>query len=101
VPRAANAWNEIFKQQGRVFSEPHEDMPGIVQLLQDQGASTILDLGSGTGRHVVYLAQRGFSVFGLDSSLEGISLARRWLADAGLEADLRLLSMTALRRFVG
>lgn len=93
MSQPTNAWNEIFKQQGKVFTQPHEDMPGIVQLLKNKGADTILDLGSGTGRHVVYLAQSGFSVFGLDSSPEGIAITRRWLAEEGLEADLQLQSM--------
>jgi cyclopropane fatty-acyl-phospholipid synthase-like methyltransferase len=94
MSQTTNAWNEIFKQQGRVFTDPHEDMPSIVQSLKNRGANTILDLGSGTGRHIVYLAQRGFSVFGLDNSPEGIEVTRQWLAEEGLEADLQLQSMT-------
>jgi cyclopropane fatty-acyl-phospholipid synthase-like methyltransferase len=94
VSQSTNAWNEIFAQQGRVFTEPHEDMPRIIQLLKDRGASTVLDLGSGTGRHVVYLAKHGFSVFGLDNSPEGMKATRQWLADEGLTAELRLQSMT-------
>jgi cyclopropane fatty-acyl-phospholipid synthase-like methyltransferase len=90
VARSTNAWNEIFKRQGRVFTEPHEDMPGIVQLLKGRGASPVLDLGSGTGRHTVYLARHGFSVFGLDNSPEGINVTRQWLADEGLATDLQL-----------
>ena len=93
MSQPTNAWNEIFKQHGKVFTQPHEDMTGIVQLLKNKGADTILDLGSGTGRHVVYLAQSGFSVFGLDNSPEGIAITRRWLAEEGLEADLQLQSM--------
>ena len=94
MSQSANAWNEIFKQRGIVFTEPHEDMPGIVQLLKDRRASTILDLGSGTGRHIVYLARNGFSLFGLDNSSEGIEVTHQWLADEGLAADLQLQSMT-------
>jgi len=93
VARSTDAWNEIFKRQGRVFTAPHEDMPRIVRLLKDTGASTVLDLGCGTGRHVVYLAGSGFQVFGLDNSPEGIAATRRWLADEGLGADLQLRSM--------
>ena len=94
MSQPTNAWNEIFKQQGRVFTEPHKDIPRIVQLLKDSGVSTILDLGSGTGRHVVCLARSGFSAFGLDNSPEGINVTRQWLAEEGLEADLQLQSMT-------
>jgi cyclopropane fatty-acyl-phospholipid synthase-like methyltransferase len=89
-----SAWDEVFAREGRVFLEPHEDMPRIVRMLQDRGASTILDLGSGTGRHVVHVAQNGFSASGLDNSLEALASTRQWLADEGLEADLRLQSMT-------
>lgn len=94
MSQSTNAWDEIFAREGRVFLEPHEDGPKIVQILQNRGASTVLDLGCGTGRHVVYLARSGFSVFGLDNSSAGIEATRRWLADEGLGADLQLQSMT-------
>ena len=94
MSQSKNAWNKIFAQQGRVFTEPHEDMPGIVQMLKDRAASTVLDLGSGTGRHVVYLAKNGFSVCGLDHSPEGMKATGRWLADEGLTAELKLQSIT-------
>ncbi len=93
MSQSTNAWDGIFAQQGRVFAGPHEDMPGIIHLLKDRGASTVLDLGSGSGRHVVYLARHGFAVFGLDNSPQGIKATRQWLADEGLTAELRLQSM--------
>jgi cyclopropane fatty-acyl-phospholipid synthase-like methyltransferase len=74
--------------------EPHEDMPGLARLLKERQGQTILDLGCGTGRHTVYLAQQGFSVHGLDNSPHGLEMTRRWLADEGLQADLRLQNMT-------
>jgi SAM-dependent methyltransferase len=94
VAQSTNPWDDLYKRQGRVFTEPHEDMPGIVRLLKDRGATTVLDLGSGTGRHTIYLARNGFSVFGLDNSPEGINVTRQWLADEGLVANLQLQSMT-------
>ncbi len=94
MSQLTNAWNEIFKERGRVFYEPHPDIPGIVKLLGDRGATKVLDLGSGTGRHTVYLARNGFTVYGLDNSPEGIKTTRQWLADEGLTADLQLRSIT-------
>jgi SAM-dependent methyltransferase len=93
VSPSTSSWNEIFKQQGKVFRQPHEDIPGVGQLLLEREASNVLDLGCGTGRHVVYLARSGLSVFGLDNSPEGIRLTRQWLKEEGLDADLRLQSM--------
>jgi cyclopropane fatty-acyl-phospholipid synthase-like methyltransferase len=93
VSQPTHAWDKIFKQQGRVFTEPHEAMPGIVRLLKKAQAQTLLDLGCGSGRHTVYLARQGFSVYGLDNAPQGIALTRQWLADEGLQADLQLHSM--------
>jgi len=94
VAQSPESWDDIFTQQGKVFTEPHEDLPEYVQSLKQPGASTILDLGCGSGRHVIYLAKCDFSVFGLDNSPEGLKITRQWLHDEGLDADLRLHSMT-------
>jgi len=89
-----NPWDNVFKEHGAFFGEPHEDMAKVVELLKRNGARTVLDLGSGSGRHVVYLARNGFSAYGLDSSPEGIEISRNWLKREGLTADLRIRSMT-------
>ena len=90
---STNTWDDIFKQNGRVFNAPHSDMPGIVQLMKDRGTKTVLDLGNGTGRHAVYLAKNGFVVYGLDSSPEAIRATQQWLSEEGLTADLKLGNM--------
>jgi SAM-dependent methyltransferase len=88
-----NVWDEVFRRQGHVFREPHEDLTAVVEPLRARGAATVLDLGCGTGRHLVALARAGFAVHGLDDSPEGIALARDWLAAEGLSADIRLGNM--------
>jgi SAM-dependent methyltransferase len=91
----SKAWDKRFKKEGKVFEEPHEDMSGIISALKEKGARTILDLGSGSGRHVVFLARNGFSVFGLDNSPEGTRIAKNWLEHEGLSADFHVQEMTA------
>jgi SAM-dependent methyltransferase len=88
------AWNEIFEKRGRVFADPHEEMPRVVRTLKKSGGKTVLDLGCGTGRHIIYLAELGFAVYGLDSSPEGIEASRQWLFNKKLVADLRVHDMT-------
>lgn len=83
-------WDAIFTERGKVFAQPHDDMPSLADTLVARGARTLLDLGSGTGRHVVYFAGRGFAVCGLDSSPEGLRLTQQWLDGEGLTAELRL-----------
>src|SRR5271169_140919 len=90
------AWDKRFKKEGKIFEEPHEDLPRIASLLKEQGAKRLLDLGSGTGRHVVYLAKRGFSVFGLDNSPAGIRIAKSCISSEGLKADLQVQDMTEI-----
>jgi len=51
--KTTKAWEKIFQQGGKVFLYPHEDMNMIAQTLNKQGAKRILDLGSGSGRHVI------------------------------------------------
>ncbi len=87
------AWDAIFRRQGNIWTRPQEDMPRLLDVLVAQGAKTLLDLGCGTGRHVVYFAQHGFSVHGLDNSPEGLRLTEQALRDAGLTAHLHLQDM--------
>lgn len=63
----------------------------------------VLDLGCGTGRIAVPLAERGLEVVGLDNSPEMLDSCRRNLSAAGLEAELALGEMSGFdlgeRRF--
>jgi SAM-dependent methyltransferase len=95
VSHAPNPWDTIFRERGRVFLQPQENMPALADLLCARGAVTLLDLGCGTGRHVVYFARRGFTVSGFDESPQGIELTRQWLDARGLTADLRVGNMLA------
>jgi len=85
---APNPWDGVFEREGRVFLHPHPDMEGLARTLRERGAASVLDLGSGSGRHVVFLARHGFDVTGLDESPQGIALTRQALAAEGLTAHL-------------
>lgn len=47
----------------------------LIQEFAEPGAASILDFGSGTGRHAIDLASRGYSVRGIDSSASMVALA--------------------------
>ncbi|MFH0987716.1 MAG: class I SAM-dependent methyltransferase [Patescibacteria group bacterium] len=83
-------WDKIFKEQGKVFKKPQEDMPGIVKLFKKDKVKKVLDLGCGSGRHVIYLTKKGFDVYGMDNSECGIRIARNWLREEGIKADLKI-----------
>lgn len=89
-----NAWDDIFKKEGRFFDKPHKDLPGLVKILKKNKSSKILDLGCGSGRHVVYLAKKGFEVYGIDISKVAIDMSQKWLKEEGLSAELSVQDMT-------
>ena len=86
-------WNEIFKERGKVFLKPHEDMGRVVKAFKESGVKTVLDLGCGTGRHLVYLAKRGFRVYGFDIASDGIRIAKVWLKKEKLHASFQVGSI--------
>lgn len=86
-------WNRIFKKQGKVFLKPQEDILNIVKTFKKHGVKRILDLGCGSGRHVIYFAKNGFSVYGIDIAEEGIKITKEWLKKEKLQANLKVGSI--------
>jgi SAM-dependent methyltransferase len=86
----ATSWDAIFAQEGRFFKEPQQDVVALAEELNQAGLHRVLDLGCGSGRHVVYLRKHGFDVIGLDNAPHGLRLTAVWLADEQLAAPLVL-----------
>ena len=83
-------WDAIFKQYGYVYTAPQENVLKIVELFKKRGVRKVLDLGCGSGRHLLHLAEQGFETFGIDLSGKAIELAATWLKERGLRADIRV-----------
>ena len=81
---------KVFKEKGKVWVKPQEDIPKLSRKWKKEGMKRILDLGCGTGRHLVYLAKKGFEAYGIDIAEEGIKIARKWLEKENLRADLKV-----------
>lgn len=94
MKRDSTVWENIFQEHGKVFLEPHWDMANVIKQMQSIQAKNVLDLGCGTGRHLIYLSTHGFSVYGLDNSQEGIKASAQWLQAEKLCAELVLQEMT-------
>ncbi|XOB41730.1 MAG: class I SAM-dependent methyltransferase [Candidatus Nealsonbacteria bacterium] len=86
-------WDKIFKKYGKVFTKIERDLPKIVKIFKKHNVKKVLDLGSGTGRHVIYLAKNGFEVYGIDISEEGIKITKNWLRENELKAGLKVGSI--------
>ncbi|MHA1769887.1 MAG: class I SAM-dependent methyltransferase [Candidatus Thorarchaeota archaeon] len=81
-------WDEIFRTQGHLFREPHSEMPRLLSLFKKNNVRRVLDLGCGTGRHLVYFAGQGIEMYGTDSSLSALALAKEWIDEEGLSANV-------------
>lgn len=89
------SWGKgFYGKEGRfrdsIFRIPHRDLPKFVELLKSVDGKDVLDLGCGTGRHVIALAREGFRVFGLDIVETAIEVAKERLQEEGLEAEVRV-----------
>lgn len=86
-------WNKIFKTRGKVFEKPKEEMLKILKIFKQRKVEKVLDLGCGSGRHIIFLAKHGFNVYGFDIANEGIKITKQWLKKEKLKADLKIGSI--------
>jgi len=81
-------WDDIFTKRGKVFTNPHQDMERLTKIFKENGVQRVLDLGCGTGRHLLFFSKKGFDVYGLDKSPKGLEIAKNWLDEEKLSAKL-------------
>ena len=76
---------------------------GLVNLVESGRAKPCraIDLGCGTASNVIYLAQHGFDVTGVDFIASAIELGRAKALQAGVEANLVVDDLTNLQHING
>jgi len=82
-----NAWETWYPKKEDV---PDEDMPVLEKIFRENNITKILDVGCGTGRHTIYFAERGFTVFGFDFAPDAIKRAKEKIKERNLRAHLRI-----------
>ena len=94
-----NNWDALY-EKGYRARYPNEDVVRFIQsnFPDKKGRENIkiLDIGSGTGRHIIYLADEGFNVYGVEVAKKGIDLTKKWLKNVGLKAVLRHVDLDEL-----
>ena len=81
-------WDDIFNERGKLFIEPHSDMIRIAGFFRENHIKRILDLGCGTGRHLIFFSKLGFDIYGFDASSRALEIARNWLDEEGLDVKV-------------
>lgn len=83
-----------------LFGKPPWDTgispPELVAFIQLHSTGRALDLGCGTGRNVLALAQAGWQVTGVDFAVRAVAAAKRRIRAAHARADIRLGDVTRL-----
>jgi SAM-dependent methyltransferase len=72
--RSAEFYDELY--EGKDYAAEAHYVDGVIQR-HLPGASSLLDLGCGTGRHAIEFTEKGYAVVGVDRSPEMIGKAQR------------------------
>lgn len=91
-----STWEKIYKKGQLLKIDPDDEIENIEKIFRSNGVNRVLDLGCGGGRHLIYLARKGFDLYGLDSSPTGLAFTLDCLADEKLVAHLTLCDMKKL-----
>jgi SAM-dependent methyltransferase len=85
-------WNSIYEAKGIFQKNPSPGVLAAINHFGEKKLSRILDLGCGTGRHAMVLLERGFEVYGCDSSEEALGVVANLMENS----DFRKCDMTSL-----
>lgn len=70
-------WELIYKKEGDLYNDVMPKIKKYTKLFKKNKYKKVLDLGCGTGRNTIYLAQQGFLVYALDASKTGIAITKK------------------------
>ena len=82
----ANLYRDLYRDKD--YEQECDAIQGVLARYSDSAVRTILDLGCGTGGHLIPFAERGFDVVGVDISPDMLEQARRSASAADLQVDL-------------
>lgn len=77
-------WERIYRQRGDLQFSVLPKIKRAASIFKKENYKKILDLACGTGRHSIFLAKEGFSVYATDISTTGINIAKKKAKSPGL-----------------
>jgi tellurite methyltransferase len=86
-------WNRRWTERAEESAEPDEWLVRIEPLISVPGKA--LDIACGAGRNALYLAERGWTVTGVDIAEQGLALLEGEAARRGLPLTTRTIDLEA------
>jgi SAM-dependent methyltransferase len=85
-------WEKIFRERdwGKYPPESLIRFIAVNFYQKDRKKVKILEVGSGLGANLWYVAREGFNAYGIDGSHAAVEKARKWIGEEGLTVDLRV-----------
>ncbi|MFH1721232.1 MAG: class I SAM-dependent methyltransferase [Candidatus Altiarchaeota archaeon] len=77
-------WDRLSEDWSKTVQEPGENVVEFAGSFKQKRKGIVLDVGCGTGRHLVFLQKSGFSCVGFDISLTALRKSKEWLTKEGL-----------------
>jgi ubiquinone/menaquinone biosynthesis C-methylase UbiE len=86
-------WDDAYRSQEYLrhwdYAHPSQELVAAVAFGLAPLGATALDIGCGSGREAIFLAQCGLVVVAVDFSSEGLAVARERAAAAGVQVEWR------------
>ena len=86
-------WEGAYKEKGEIQTWVSDIVKESVELLKERAVKKILDIGFGTGRHSIFLAEKGFDVYGIDVSKTGKGITENKAKEKNLNIHLKIADM--------
>jgi ubiquinone/menaquinone biosynthesis C-methylase UbiE len=80
----SKGWEGIYRQRGDLQLEVLSKVKKASGIFKKKNYEKILDLGCGTGKYSIFLANKGFLVYATDMSKTGIDIAKQKAKSLGL-----------------
>jgi len=86
-------WENLYKEKGEIYTDITPPVEEHVKIFKKRKYAKILDLGCGTGRHSIFLAQKGFRVYASDISKTGVAITKKKAKSLNLNMKFKVFDM--------
>tara|TARA_Y100001968_G_C19454442_1_gene771562 strand:- start:1274 stop:1951 length:678 start_codon:yes stop_codon:yes gene_type:complete len=94
-------WDEIYSEGRQINKYPFDSIVSMVfklkgKIKKDEKQLKLLELGCGCGNNLLFAANEGFDIYGIDASQYAIKIAKKFLNDNNVDSNLTVGSFSQL-----